>query len=359
MGKGQPPKPHSGGMPEPASSSTASCTRPGGNSFEALAPSFLMSSTLLIKLPRPVLSLFSAAWYASAVALTSRFLEWFQRGFGFTPTNALIGALNMAFMVSYMVTAPIFGRLAESTSRWLLIGVGVVLWSLATGASGLAASFGMLLLTRSFLMRDPARGQAALAQGAAPRKVIWRDYFVLARTPSYVLNTLGMSAMTFAMGGLGFWMPDYVSNYRKVPGSSVTTFGAILVVAGLGSTLLGGMAGDKLRSRFPGSYFLVSGAAMVAGFPLFLTVLYVPFPLAWVFIFLALVCLFFNTGPANTILANVTHPAIRASAFALNILVIHSLGDVISPLIIGLISDYLAVPKHVPLSPPSNSLGTR
>ena len=55
--------------------------------------------------------------------------------------------------------------------------------------------------------------------------------------------------------------------------------------------------------------------------------------------FVACFCLFFNTGPTNTILANVTHPAMRATAFALNIFVIHSLGDVISPLIVGLISD--------------------
>jgi hypothetical protein len=61
--------------------------------------------------------------------------------------------------------------------------------------------------------------------------------------------------------------------------------------------------------------------------------------MAWVFLFLACFCLFFNTGPTNTILANVTHPAIRASAFALNIFVIHLLGDVLSPLVIGLLSD--------------------
>src|SRR5690242_9561226 len=56
-------------------------------------------------------------------SLTGRFLEWFQHAFGFTPANALIGALSMAFMVTYMVAAPVFGRLAERTSRWLLIGV--------------------------------------------------------------------------------------------------------------------------------------------------------------------------------------------------------------------------------------------
>ena len=80
---------------------------------------------------------------------------------------------------------------------------------------------------------------------------------------------------------------------------------------------------------------------MLAGFPVFLAVLRAPFPWIWVFIFLTCFCLFFNTGPTNTILANVSHPSMRAAAFALNILVIHALGDVISPVIIGLLNDWL------------------
>src|SRR5262245_52513936 len=75
-------------------------------------------------------------------------IEWLKNAFGFSPDNALIGSLGMAFMVTYMLLAPLFGWLAERTSRWLLVGVAVVAWSLASGASGLAATFGMLFLTR-------------------------------------------------------------------------------------------------------------------------------------------------------------------------------------------------------------------
>jgi predicted MFS family arabinose efflux permease len=77
---------------------------------------------------------------------------------------------------------------------------------------------------------------------------------------------------------------------------------------------------------------------MLAGFPLTLLMLITPFPACWVVIFLAVFCLFFNTGPSNTIIANVTPPSVRATAFALNIFVIHALGDAISPPIIGKIS---------------------
>ncbi len=148
-----------------------------------------------------------------------------------------------------------------------------------------------------------------------------------------------MTAMTFAMGGIAFWMPYFLSQKPGAPASATSTFGVITVVAGLAATLLGGIAGDKLRPRFPGSYFLVSGIAMLVGFPFMLLTVNASFPMIWVWLFLACFCLFFNTGPTNTILANVTHPGIRAAGFALNIFVIHALGDVISPVIIGIVSD--------------------
>src|SRR5262249_26274462 len=158
-----------------------------------------------------------------------------------------------------------------------------------------------------FLMREPPRGQA---DAVTHRTARWADYKLILATPSYVLNTLGMTAMTFAVGGIAYWMPRYVHFNRGEPNLDMVNliFGGIVVVSGLFATLLGGIAGDKLRSRYPGSYFLVSGWVMLLAFPLMLAILVVPFPWAWVFVFLTVFCLFFNTGPTNTVLANVTHP---------------------------------------------------
>jgi MFS family permease len=338
-----------------------------------------------------------------------------------------MGLLSTAFLVTYMVTAPLFGWLADRMSRWTLIGIGVLLWTVASGASGVnwhespTTAFTILLLTRCFvgvgeggygpvaptlisdlypvkvrgsvlayfylaipvggalgyalggqmaaslgwrwaffsvvppglvlgvlcfLMREPPRGQADAVDAAATRKARASDYLEMLRIPSWVLNTLGMAAMTFAIGALAYWMPDYLEQ-RAVSdvnlfGAAVnarTFFGALTALAGLVATLLGGIAGDRLRDRFPGSYFLVSGLAMLVGCPMVLLVIWTPFPWAWFFVFGAVFCIFFNTGPTNTILANVTHPAVRATGFALNILVIHSLGDAISPPIVGFIAD--------------------
>ena len=47
--------------------------------------------------------------------------------------------------------------------------------------------------------------------------------------------------------------------------------------------------------------------------PFFVGMLFVPFPWAWGVLGVAVFLLFFNTGPANTVTANVSRSAIRGS----------------------------------------------
>jgi MFS family permease len=341
-----------------------------------------------------------------------------------TTAKTKIGLLATAFLISYMVMAPIFGWLADRAPRWTLVGLGVLLWSAASAGSGLATGYTFLLIMRvlvgvgeaaygptaptliadlypvsrrgtvlswfyiaipvgsalgyilggtvanlsswhwAFLitlppgivlaaccwfMKEPARGSAdgAPPAPAAPRRSTLIEYKTILRTPSYLLCTLGMTAMTFAVGGISFWMPEYVHVYRMggspEDGSGLAQvnliFGGLTVVTGIVATLFGGWLADRLRTKIRGAYLVVSGLAMLVCFPLLVATLYIPFPYAWGTLALAMFFLFMNTGPSNTVLANVVHPSVRATAFAINIFVIHALGDAISPFIIGAMVD--------------------
>src|SRR6184192_1678501 len=323
------------------------------------------------------------------------------------------GLLGDAFLVTYMFSAPILGFLADRISRWVIIGTAVFVWSLASGGSGLAATFTILFATRIFvgigeggygpaaptiladLFPIATRGRimaifcAAIPVGSALGYVIggligahlgWRwafylvappglllgllcfwqrdprvaahhltqksprrrfaDYVRLFRTRSYLINCIAQTLMTFVTGGLGFWASAYLRYRNQSPDVGMTMFGLITVVAGLVSTLLGGIIADRLRSRFAGSYFWVSGIGMLIACPFFIATLYTPFPAAWVPMFFAIFFLFVNTGPSNTALANVSLPAVRATAFAVNILVIHALGDVQAFWLLGYIGGH-------------------
>lgn len=209
----------------------------------------------------------------------------------------------------------------------------------------IAAPPGIALGIWALLMKDPPRGGSD--HGAPAAKATFKDYRTLLRNRSYMINNAALAALTFCMGGVAFWAPKYIAEYRYTeqygtPGdlASVNTiFGAITVVAGLSATLLGGWIADKLRTRFSGSYFLVSGLGMLAAFPCYLAVLFLPFPYAWVAMFGAIFFMFLNTGPGNTALLNVVKPSMRSAAFAMNIFIIRLLGDASSPTVIGAISD--------------------
>ena len=323
------------------------------------------------------------------------------------------GLLGDAFFVTYMISAPILGLLADRISRWIIVGSAVILWSLASGGSGLATTFAILFATRIFVgigeggygpaaptiladlfpidirgrvmaifytaipvgsalgyviggvvgahlgwrwafylvtlpglllgllcfwQRDPRVSGHHLVQESARRGI--GDYLRLFRTRSYLINCVAQTLMTFVMGGLGFWAAAYLRYRNQSPDVGMTIFGLIMVVAGLVSTLLGGIIADRLRSRFAGSYFWVSGIGMLIACPLFVATLYIPFPAAWITMFLAIFFLFLNTGPSNTALANVSLPAVRATAFAANIFVIHAFGDVQAFWLLGYIGGH-------------------
>src|SRR5206468_4783579 len=190
----------------------------------------------------------------------------------------------------------------------------------------LVAPPGLLLGLLCFWQRDPRDTRDIRLKQSSRRGV--RDYLSLFRTRSYLINCIAQTLMTFVIGGLGFWVPAYLRYCNQSPEVGMTIFGLITVVAGLVSTLLGGVIADKLRLRLPGSYFWVSGIGMLIACPIFIVALYIPFPAAWIAMFFAIFFLFLNTGPSNTALANVSLPAVRATAFAANIFVIHAFGDV-------------------------------
>ena len=85
---------------------------------------------------------------------------------------------------------------------------------------------------------------------------------------------------------------------------------------------------------------MVSGVGMLLSVPCAAVVLYAETPwIYWSAVFWAEFFLFLNTGPANAILINVVMPKMRVGAFAINIFLIHAWGDVLSPGIVGVVSD--------------------
>ena len=103
-----------------------------------------------------------------------------------------------AFMLGYFLSAPIFGYLGDRYPRKFLMLAGVMVWSIATAASGLAQNFGMLFSIRIFV----GVGEACFVT-LGPSWI--SDLFAVPRrntaiTLFYVAIPFG-SALGFTLGG--------------------------------------------------------------------------------------------------------------------------------------------------------------
>jgi MFS family permease len=211
---------------------------------------------------------------------------------------------------------------------------------------------GLLLAIPMGLLRTPRRGgdDASLKP---TKETVSAGYIALFRNRSFVYNTLAMAAMTFAIGGLAQWIPSFLNRVHSLDvARGNTLFGATTVLAGILGTLAGGWLGDRWQKKSGKGYLLLSGWGFLIGTPFAVWAILAPGLHACMSaIFIAEFFLFLNTGPLNTVIINVTSPAVRSMAFAVNIFFIHALGDAVSPSILGWLSDQWGLRSALLITP--------
>lgn len=197
------------------------------------------------------------------------------------------------------------------------------------------AAPGILLALLLLRFKEPVRG-AQDGATVGPRAPL----LGLTRNAAFLTATLGMAMMTFALGGLQVWMPTFLVRVRGMHLLHANLFfAAITAVNGVVATLAGGWLADRMLLRRRDAYYFVSGITLLLSAPLLVGAIYLDRPVLYPLCFLAEFMLLLNTGPLNAAVISAVPPGIRASAVALNVLVIHVLGDALSPTVLGYLSD--------------------
>jgi MFS family permease len=221
--------------------------------------------------------------------------------------------------------------------------LGYVLGGAIDHAHGWRAAFfvagipGLILALIALTLHDPPR-----APGDATAKVGFQTYLSFTRIRPYVLTVLGYAAYTFALGGIAIWMPTFLERVRGVPRVDANlNLGKVLVITGFAGTWLGSWLVDRLAKRTRQAAMWVSGIPTLAAAPLAYLALTTANPTTyWAALIGAELLVFMSTGPVNVAIVSDVPPATRAAAMALSIFVIHTLGDVPSPPLIGWLSDH-------------------
>ncbi|XP_068779259.1 protein spinster homolog 1 [Struthio camelus] len=313
-----------------------------------------------------------ALW--SAVTLASSFVPR-QRFWALLVARALVGVGE----ASYSTVAPtLIADLFAGTDRSRVLGCFYLAVPLGSGLGYIAGAKvkeaaadwhwalrvtpGLGLVAVVLLLavvQEPPRG--AMERGAldAPlRYTSWAaDLRALATNRSFVLSTLGFTAVAFVTGALALWAPAFLYRSRLASGArepcpeprgchadESLIFGALTCVTGVLGVGAGVELSRRLRPVTPRADPLLCAAGLLGSAPfLFLAVVCARATvlLTYVFIFIGETLLSLNWAIVADILLYVVAPTRRSTAEALQIVVSHLLGDAGSPYLIGVISDRL------------------
>jgi MFS family permease len=208
---------------------------------------------------------------------------------------------------------------------------------------------GLIVSIFVWKLREPKRGEhdpapSQPSAGITPRQSWWRTTKQIFMTRDWLLSTAGYTALTFVLGAFATWATLMLARDKHMSETgAAVVLGVVSLVAGAAGTFGGGWIADRVVARRRNGYFLVCAVSSLLAVIPAVIALVTHQPMFFLpAIFFAVVLLFVNNAPFHAILVNSVPPAIRASAMALNIVVIHACGDVISRFGVGKLSDSLA-----------------
>ena len=188
-----------------------------------------------------------------------------------------------------------------------------------------------------WLGREPKRGVSDRARPTLNRNTVLGIF----TNPAFLTATFGLATLTFAMGGISWWMPEFLRRSAGMSmGSASVTVGAITVVDGIAGTVVGGWIAHRWLRTDHRALYLLSFWSVLLTIPFGILVFFGPHILAIPSLFAAEFFLFANTGPLNAAIVNSVSAPVRATAISINLFCIHFFGDTFSPQIIGAISDH-------------------
>lgn len=303
---------------------------------------------------RPKIMSMGVATWSFATAACG-FMKTFPSLFA---TRALVGFGESAYSVIAPASIADYfskrhrGKVFAVYSGALTVGsaLGYVIGGLLETRLGWQKSFmvvgvpGLLMAVLLFFMPDPKRGGAeerSEKESEAGHASVREVYAGLFRNSGFLFTVLGYAAYTFVVGGMAFWMPSYLVRYFDVSLETANIqFGTMTVAGGIVGTLLGGFLSDLIEKRSGNGFLKVAVLSMLISAPLFRFALtlhdYSSFMMA---LFALEVALFLCISPLDAAVVSYVRPTWRATAMALNVFLIHALGDGISFFTIGMLSD--------------------
>ena len=224
---------------------------------------------------------------------------------------------------------------------------------------GAMAAFGIVLVIAYRLVVSDKRiaarypdAQVAKPQADGMRTSLRTLLAGLFSTVSVVCAYVGSGLQLFIMGAVIAWMPSFLNRYYALPADKAAAGAAVFVLLGGIGMVACGVVTDRVCRNAPSRKWITAVVYCL----LSLVLLSIGFRLpagAWQLVVLGagILVVAGTSGPAGAMVANLTPPAIHASAFATLTLANNLLGLAPGPLVTGAIADRIGLLGALQLIP--------
>jgi MFS family permease len=259
-------------------------------------------------------------------------------------------------IMSWWSVGQLIGILVGFVIGGVLAGIGK--WRLAFIFTGIP---GLFLAFLAWRLREPRRNEAdeeeialypynlgKVAEIEEPHQTIhissnvFSQFGMLLRIKTLVVLIIMQVFAFFVLGVNVVFLPTYLQQgdiFGLSSGQAGLFSGAVIVLAGLVGTVLGGYMADWLNRRHQGARVLVCGIGFLLSAPAFLLAITTHnLQVFSVFFIITTILLTLYTGPSTAATQDVVPAILRASAVAVSLFVAHLLGDAFAPTLVGILA---------------------
>ena len=209
-------------------------------------------------------------------------------------------------------------------------------------AFGLVAIPGLIVAIMFLFVKDYKTVDLSFVDKSAnrvrmERKDIIREFL---SKPSIIYTYFGIAAVVFVTTSLITWLATYFQAVNGLPQAKAGTMASAVMVLALVGAPLGGILTDRWRkTRINARLFLPMLSSLVSAVLLFLALnVFHGIAQFAVFLVMGITIMMFISG-ASAVTQDVIHPGLRATSYAIAVVVQNLLGSSMAPLVVGNIYD--------------------
>ncbi len=170
--------------------------------------------------------------------------------------------------------------------------------------------------------------------------------------PSIIYTYFGITAVVFVTTSLITWLASYFQAVRDLPQDKAGTMASAVMVLALVGAPLGGILTDRWRkTRINARLLLPSISTLISAVLLFAALFFFKGLIQYILLLLMGISIMIFISGASAVTQDVIHPGLRATSYAIAVVVQNLLGSSMAPLIVGKIYDKSSIQNALSILP--------